>query len=45
MLTSTGGVMSTEELVEKPIYSIDCGPSLAPAAGLWLGQSSWARRT
>ena len=39
MLTSTGGVMSTEELVEKPIYSIDCGPSLAPTAGLWLGQS------
>ena len=38
MLTSTGGVMSTEELVEKPIYSIDCGPSLAPTAGLWLGQ-------
>ena len=39
MLTSTGGVMSTEELVEKPIYSIDCGPSLAPTAGLWLGRS------
>jgi len=38
MLTSTGGVMSSEELVEKPIYSIDCGPSLAPTAGLWLGQ-------
>ena len=39
MLTSTGGVMSCEELIEKPIYSIDCGPSLAPTAGLWLGQS------
>jgi N-methylhydantoinase A len=39
MLTSTGGVMSCEELIEKPIYSIDCGPSLAPTAGLWLGQT------
>ena len=44
MLTSTGGVMSTEELVEKPIYSIDCGPSLAPTAGLWLGQSELEKK-
>jgi N-methylhydantoinase A len=43
MLTSTGGVMSSQELVEKPIYSIDCGPSLAPTAGLWLGQSELGR--
>ena len=39
MLTSTGGVMSSEELIEKPIYSVDCGPSLAPTAGLWLGRN------
>jgi N-methylhydantoinase A len=39
MLTSSGGVMSSEELIAKPIYSVDCGPSLAPTAGLWLGQS------
>jgi N-methylhydantoinase A len=38
MLTSTGGVMSAEEMIEKPIYSVDCGPSLAPTAGLWLGR-------
>ena len=43
MLTSTGGLMSTEELILKPIYSVDCGPSLAPTAGLWLGQSELGR--
>jgi len=43
MLTSTGGVMSAEELALKPIYSIDCGPSLAPTAGLWLGRSELGR--
>jgi N-methylhydantoinase A len=31
--------MSAGEMVEKPIYSIDCGPSLAPTAGLWLGRT------
>ncbi|MCJ7792333.1 MAG: hydantoinase/oxoprolinase family protein [Dehalococcoidia bacterium] len=30
---SSGGVMSLEELVEKPIYSIDSGPAMAPVAG------------
>lgn len=33
MLSSSGGVMSTNELLARPIYSIDCGPALAPIAG------------
>jgi len=33
LLTSSGGVVSAEELVRKPIYSVDCGPALAPSAG------------
>lgn len=33
MLNSSGGVMSTDELMARPIYSIDCGPALAPVAG------------
>jgi len=33
LLTSTGGVMSVKELREKPIYSVDCGPAMAPVAG------------
>ncbi|MEW6264775.1 MAG: hydantoinase/oxoprolinase family protein [Thermodesulfobacteriota bacterium] len=43
MLTSSGGVMSTEEIVKKPIYTVDCGPSLAPAAGLWFGRTELGR--
>jgi N-methylhydantoinase A len=43
MLTSSGGVMSTDEIMEKPIYTVDCGPSLAPAAGLWFGQHELGR--
>ena len=31
--TSFGGVMSVAELVERPIYSIRSGPSMAPIAG------------
>jgi len=37
MLSSSGGVLSTEELVARPIYSIDCGPALAPIAGRAMG--------
>ena len=33
MLISSGGVVSVEELMEKPIYSVDCGPAMAPVAG------------
>jgi N-methylhydantoinase A len=33
MLTSSGGVISAEELVARPIYSVDSGPALAPSAG------------
>ena len=35
MLTSSGGVMRVDELRNKPINSVDCGPALVPAAGLW----------
>ncbi len=44
MLTSSGGVMSAEELTEKPIFSIDCGPSLAPTAGLWFAERETGKR-
>jgi N-methylhydantoinase A len=33
LLTSSGGVVSADELVKKPIFSVDCGPALAPSAG------------
>ncbi len=33
MLNSSGGVMGTKEIVERPLYSIDSGPAMAPVAG------------
>lgn len=33
MLNSAGGVMSTNEIVNRPLYSVDSGPSMAPIAG------------
>lgn len=33
MLNSSGGVMSTAEIVSRPLYSIDSGPSTAPVSG------------
>ncbi|MCJ7792341.1 MAG: hydantoinase/oxoprolinase family protein [Dehalococcoidia bacterium] len=33
MLTSSGGVISVEEIVDRPIYSVDNGPAMAPVAG------------
>jgi len=33
MLNSCGGVMSTTEIVRKPIYTIDSGPAMAPVSG------------
>ncbi len=38
MLTSSGGMISVEEIVQNPIYTVDCGPSLAPTAGLWFSR-------
>ena len=32
MLNSAGGVMSTAEIVERPLYSVDSGPSMAPVS-------------
>ena len=33
MVNSAGGVMSTDEIVERPLYSLDSGPSMAPVSG------------
>ena len=33
MLNSAGGVMSTTEIVDRPLYSVDTGPSMAPVSG------------
>ena len=33
MLNAAGGVMSTNEIVNRPLYSVDSGPSMAPIAG------------
>ncbi|MDR0425348.1 MAG: hydantoinase/oxoprolinase family protein [Clostridiales Family XIII bacterium] len=33
MLNASGGVMSAEEIVSKPLYTIDSGPAMAPVAG------------
>ena len=33
LLTSSGGVVSAEEFVKNPIFSVDSGPALAPSAG------------
>lgn len=33
MLNSSGGVMSTTEIVNRPLYSVDSGPSMAPVSG------------
>ncbi len=38
MLSSNGGILSTAELEARPIYSIDCGPALAPIAGRRMGK-------
>ena len=34
MVTSTGALLNAEEIVDKPIYSVNSGPSMAPRAGL-----------
>jgi N-methylhydantoinase A len=33
MLNAAGGVMSTAEIVKRPLYSVDSGPSMAPVSG------------
>lgn len=38
MLNSTGGVVSADELVSRPLYAIDSGPALAPVAGRKLAE-------
>ncbi|MCX5996098.1 MAG: hydantoinase/oxoprolinase family protein [Chloroflexi bacterium] len=39
LLTSSGGVVSAEEFVKKPIFSVDCGPALAPSAGRLIAET------
>ena len=39
LLTSSGGVVSVEEFVKKPIFSVDCGPALAPSAGRLIAET------
>lgn len=36
MVTSAGGIVSVEEMLRKPIYSVNSGPSMAPVAGRTL---------
>lgn len=33
LVTSSGGVASVQELMDRPIYSVDNGPAMAPIAG------------
>jgi N-methylhydantoinase A len=39
LLTSSGGVVSAEEFVRKPIFSVDCGPARAPSAGRLIAET------
>ena len=39
LFTSSGGVVSVEEFVKKPIFSVDCGPALAPSAGRLIAET------
>jgi N-methylhydantoinase A len=34
MLNSSGGIMSTSEIVKRPLFSVDSGPSMAPVSGI-----------
>jgi len=38
LLTSSGGIISVDELIARPVYSVDCGPALAPGAGRLIAQ-------
>ncbi|MET3288928.1 UNVERIFIED_CONTAM: N-methylhydantoinase A [Brevibacillus sp. OAP136] len=33
LLTCSGGITSPQEMIERPIYSVDSGPALAPVSG------------
>ena len=34
VITSSGSLLSADEVVKKPIYTVDSGPTMAPRAGL-----------
>ena len=36
-VTAAGGLMTSDELGARPIYSVDSGPAMAPIAGRYLG--------
>ncbi|MEH7380433.1 hydantoinase/oxoprolinase family protein [Bacillus sp. JJ1533] len=38
LINSAGGIMGIEEMIKKPIYSIDSGPTMAPVAGLEIAR-------
>jgi N-methylhydantoinase A len=38
--TSYGGSWPTAEMIERPIYSVGSGPSMAPVAGLEIGRAA-----
>lgn len=39
LLTSSGGITSPDEIIARPVYSIDSGPSVAPVAGRFFARS------
>lgn len=39
MLNSSGGIMGTKEIVERPLYSVDSGPAMAPVAGKYYANN------
>jgi N-methylhydantoinase A len=43
--TSYGGAWPTEEMVQRPIYSVGSGPSMAPVAGLAAGRAELGTAT
>ncbi len=44
LFTSSGGVINTKEVLEKPISTIDSGPALAPVSALWFAASERDRK-
>ncbi|KAB7708270.1 hydantoinase/oxoprolinase family protein [Bacillus aerolatus] len=41
LLTSSGGVLTPEAMMGKPIYSLDSGPALAPIAGKFYAEKEF----
>jgi len=41
IISCFGGILSLEDMVKRPIYSVDSGPTGAPVAGLMFTQKEW----